>query len=111
MCELAPYTPRTIVDAGLLRAELDRVRRQGFAFVDQELEEGLRAWPCRCTTARGGCVAAVNVALHASRWSIEAVRGTLVPRVRETAAAIDSDLAAAGVVSYDLTRQWLGSDE
>ena len=35
----------------------------------------------------------------------------LVPRLLETAAAIDADLAAAGVVSYDLTRQWLGGDE
>jgi IclR family pca regulon transcriptional regulator len=109
--QLAPYTPRTVVDAGLLRAELDRIRRQGFAFVDQELEEGLRAVAAPLHDGEGRVVAAVNVALHASRWSIEALRGTLVPRVRETAAAIDSDLAAAGVVSYDLTRQWLGSDE
>jgi IclR family pca regulon transcriptional regulator len=109
--QLVPYTPRTVVDAGLLRAELDRIRRQGFAFVDQELEEGLRAVAAPLHDGEGRVVAAVNVALHASRWSIEAVRGTLVPRVRETAAAIDSDLASAGVVSYDLTRQWLGGDE
>jgi hypothetical protein len=34
-----------------------------------------------------------------------------VPRLLETAAAIDADLAAAGVVSYDLSRQWLDGDE
>ena len=41
--ELTAYTPRTIVDPERLRSELRRIRRQGFAIVDQELEEGLRA--------------------------------------------------------------------
>ena len=109
--ELVAYTSRTIVDRVRLRDELHRVRRQGFALVDQELEEGLRVVAVPLHDGEGRVVAAVNLALHASRWSIEAIRGTLVPRVLETAAAIDADLAAAGVVSYDLTRQWLGGDE
>jgi IclR family pca regulon transcriptional regulator len=58
----------------------------------------------------GRVVAAVNVALHASRWPIEAIRTGLVPSLLEAAAAIDADLAATGVVSYDLTRQWVGDD-
>jgi IclR family transcriptional regulator, pca regulon regulatory protein len=108
--QLVPHTSRTIVDPARLRAELVRVRRQGFALVDQELEEGLRAVAVPVHDGEGRVVAAVNVALHASRWAIEAIRTGLVPSLLETAAAIDADLAATGVVSYDLTRQWVGDD-
>ena len=109
--DLVQHTTRTLVDPARLRAELDRVRRQGFALVDQELEEGLRAVAVPLHDGDGRVVAAVNVAVHAGRWPIDAIRGTLVPRLLETAAAIDADLSAARVVSYDLTRQWLGEDD
>jgi IclR family pca regulon transcriptional regulator len=109
--ELVRYTTRTLVDPSRLRAELDRVRRRGYALVDQELEEGLRAVAVPLHDGVGRVVAAVNVAVHAGRWPIEAIRGDLVPRLLETAASIDADLAAAGVVSYDLTRQWLDGED
>jgi IclR family pca regulon transcriptional regulator len=41
--ELRPLTPRAIATPAALRAELARVRRQGWALVDQELEAGLRS--------------------------------------------------------------------
>jgi IclR family transcriptional regulator, pca regulon regulatory protein len=109
--ELIPYTHRTIVDPAHLCAELERVRRQGFALVDQELEEGLRAIALPLHDGAGRVVAAVNVAVHTGRWPIERIRSRLMPRLLETAAAIDADLAAAGVMSYDLSSQWLGGEE
>jgi IclR family pca regulon transcriptional regulator len=109
--QLVPITARTIVEPERLRAELLRVRRQGFALVDQELEEGLRAVAVPIHDGEGRVVAAANVALHASRWPIDAIRSTLVPKLLAAAAAIDGDLGAAGVVSYDPRRQWLGEDE
>ena len=109
--QLTPYTARTIVDPERLRAELLRIRDQGYALVDQELEEGLRALAVPVHDADGRVVAVVNLALHTSRWPVEAIRGTLVPRLLATAGAVDGDLTAAGVVSYDLTRQWLGGDD
>jgi IclR family pca regulon transcriptional regulator len=109
--ELSAYTSRTIVEQERLRAELERIRGQGFALVDQELEEGLRAVAVPIHDGDGRVVAAVNVALHTSRWPLDTIRNHLVPRLLAAAAAIDGDLAAAGVVAYDLTRQWLGGDE
>jgi IclR family pca regulon transcriptional regulator len=109
--ELQAYTPRTIVDPARLRMELEAIRRQGFALVDEELEEGLRAVAVPVHDGDGRVVAAVNAALHTSRWPLEAIRTVLVPRLQAAADGIDSDLAAAGVVSYDLSRQWLGGDE
>ena len=72
---LAAITPRTIVDSGRLGVELRRVRRQGFALVDQELEEGLRALAVPIREPGGAVVGAVNVAVHTSRWTVEAIRG------------------------------------
>ena len=40
---LSRITSRTITDAKRLRTELNRIRRNGYALVDQELEEGLRS--------------------------------------------------------------------
>jgi IclR family pca regulon transcriptional regulator len=105
---LVPYTSRTIVEPERLRAELLRVRRLGYALVDQELEDGLRALAVPIHDGEGRIVAAANLALYASRWPIEAIRRLLVPQLLAAAAAVDGDLVAAGVPAYDLTRQWLG---
>jgi IclR family pca regulon transcriptional regulator len=94
--ELRPITARTIAEAAAFRAELDRIRRQGFALVDQELEEGLRALAAPVHDSRDRMIAAVNVAVHAGRWSIDAIRRELLPRLLETAAAIERDVRAAG---------------
>ena len=40
---MLPLSTHTITDPDALRGVLDRVRRQGWAAVDQELEEGLRS--------------------------------------------------------------------
>src|SRR5262249_10880281 len=60
----------------------------------QELEDGLRAIAAPLSNADGRVVAAVNLAVHASRWTIDAIRRELVPRLLETAAAIQGELAA-----------------
>lgn len=92
--ELTELTPRTITRPDKLRAALSRVRSQGYAIVDQELEVGLRsiAVPVR---VRGRVVAALNVSMHASRRSSETARQELLPPLRATAEAIQADLVAA----------------
>jgi IclR family pca regulon transcriptional regulator len=90
--EIRPLTARAIATADELRAELARVRSQGWALVDQELEEGLRsiAVPIR---NGGRVVAAVNVSAHASRASKDTVRKVLLPPLLRTAANIEADLS------------------
>jgi IclR family pca regulon transcriptional regulator len=92
--ELPAMTPRTLADPAELHAELARIRRKGFALVDQELEDGLRAIAAPLSDADGRVVAAVNVAVHASRWTLDEIRKELLPRLLETAAAIDQEIAA-----------------
>ena len=95
--QLEPITGSTIVDPDALLVELRGIREQGWALVDQELEEGLRALAAPIHDEHGHVIAAANVAVHASRWTIDAIRGDLLPRLLRTTAAIDVDLQATGV--------------
>lgn len=87
-----PLTARTITSAQALRAELARVRRQGYAIVDQELEEGLRSVAAPVRDRDGAVVAAVNIPVHASRNSVESVRRDLLPHLLAAVARIEADL-------------------
>ena len=93
--ELRPLSPRTITSAEALRAELARVRHQGWALVDQELEEGLRSVAAPIRDRAGAAVGAVNLSAHASRMTIDAARRGLIPPLLATAARIEADLRAA----------------
>lgn len=105
--ELTALTDKTITSPDKLRTVLTRVSSQGFALVDQELEIGLRsvAVPIR---VRERVVAALNVSMHISRGSSEAARRELLPPLRETADAIEADLAAAPAAASLLTSSHLG---
>jgi IclR family transcriptional regulator, pca regulon regulatory protein len=91
------FTPRTVTSEDALRAELDRVREQGWSLIDGELESGLRALSVPVT--RGGTVvAAINVSMPASDADATAQALTLLPAMQDAAAAIsrDLDLTPAG---------------
>lgn len=92
---LSKLAPRTITSAEDLRTELDRVRAQGWAIVDQELEAGLRSVAAPVRDRAGLTVAAINVSVHASRATLDGIRRKLVPPLRAAAAAIERDLAVA----------------
>lgn len=91
--ELVPLTSRTVADAGALRRVVDDVRRQGWALVDQELEEGVRsvAAPLRDTHDR--VIAALNVSAHATRTTLAELQRTFVPALLDTAGEINRGLA------------------
>ncbi|MBN9608386.1 MAG: IclR family transcriptional regulator [Actinobacteria bacterium 69-20] len=84
--------PRTIVDADQLRMELDRVREQGYALVDQELEEGLIAVAVPVRDRTGRARAAINLSTHIGRKTVDTMRG-FVPQIQTTAAEIEQALS------------------
>jgi IclR family transcriptional regulator, pca regulon regulatory protein len=94
--ELRALTPATVATAPALRQELDRVRRQRFAVVDQELERGLRSAAAPIHDTAGRVIAAANVGALAGRVTVATLRGRLLPPLRATAESIERDLAAAG---------------
>ena len=93
--ELVPLSPRTVTSRDALRAAVARVRSQGWALVDQELEEGLRSIAAPIRDRSGRTIAAVNLSAHASRMSIDEGRRRLVPALLATAARIEADLRVA----------------
>ncbi|MFR9780088.1 IclR family transcriptional regulator [Micromonospora sp. MS34] len=90
--KLRPLTRRTITDPAKLRAALTKISAQGYAIVDQELEEGLRSLAAPIHGENGSVIAAVNVSAHASRGSSEVIRKELLPPLLETARRIEEDL-------------------
>jgi IclR family pca regulon transcriptional regulator len=93
---LEPLTARTVTDAGALRSIIGEVAEQGYAIVDQELEEGLRAVAAPIRGSSDVGTAAINISAHASRVSIAALRSEILPALLETAAQIEADLQAQG---------------
>jgi IclR family pca regulon transcriptional regulator len=87
-----PLSARTVTDKARLRSLLERVRRQGYAATDQELEEGLRSLAVPIHDASGAVVAALNVSVHASRASMPVLRRDFLPAAQVAAGAIENDL-------------------
>jgi len=80
---LRALTPHTITRPEQLRAELQRIREQGYAAVDQELELGIRTLSVPLANWRGDTVAAIDLTVHASRMSIDDLVATGLPALRQ----------------------------
>jgi IclR family pca regulon transcriptional regulator len=90
--DLVPLAHETITTRAQLEAELGRVREQGYAIVDQELEAGLRSVAAPIRDRRHRVVAAVNLAVQAAQVSVEEIRQSLLGPLLDTAGAIEDDL-------------------
>jgi IclR family pca regulon transcriptional regulator len=94
-CELASFSPHTVTDLEQLMATLAQVREEGYAAVDQELEEGLRSLAVPISDGSGRVVAALNVSAHASRQTMAALRREFLPVALRAATAIEVDLRSS----------------
>ena len=92
--EMSALQPRTITDPQALRTELERVREDGFAMVDQELEEGLIAVAAPVHDRSGRVVAAINLSTHVGRRSADDMRD-MVPALQRTAEQIRTGLSGS----------------
>jgi IclR family pca regulon transcriptional regulator len=95
--DLRPLTAATVRTKSALRREINRARRQGWALIDQELEDGLRSIAAPIRTPSGGVVAAINLSTQANRRTPETMRVELLPPLRAAAEAIERDLAAGSI--------------
>lgn len=91
---LEAFTERTIVDGRALRLELARIRRQGWAELVDELEEGLAALSVPVRSSRGSLAAVLGISGPTFRLA-RARRRELVPVVRATAAEVERALVNA----------------
>ncbi|ASG24667.1 IclR family transcriptional regulator domain-containing protein [Nitrospirillum viridazoti] len=81
------------VDA--VKAAVRQAGGQGWALVNQELEEGLRSIAVPIRGRGGAVIAAMNVSTHASRVSEAQLREEFLPALQATAAAISHALSFA----------------
>ncbi|MPY36414.1 helix-turn-helix domain-containing protein [Streptomyces adustus] len=93
---LRSLTPRTITDPALLARTLAETRAQGYALVDEELEEGLRSLAVPVRDRTGRVVAALNTATHVARRTVDQCLHDLLPELTATAHRIEADLHVAG---------------
>ncbi len=93
LATLEQLTPGTVTDEARLRQVLDRVRQQGFALVDQELEDGVRSIAAPVRGRDGRALAALNVSGHAGRVTVEQLREEFLPHLLRAAKLIGDEAA------------------
>ncbi|MEQ8280282.1 MAG: IclR family transcriptional regulator C-terminal domain-containing protein [Deltaproteobacteria bacterium] len=86
-CRLEAHTPRTLTKKRDLLRTIEQIRKDGFAVVDQELEEGLRSIAVPITNRSGEVVAAINVGTLASRVPKQTLLKHHLAVLREAAAS------------------------
>jgi IclR family pca regulon transcriptional regulator len=96
---LRPLTRATVTDPSRLARILDDVATNGYALVDEELEDGLRSLAVPVRDASGAVVAAVNLSTHTGRGSVPATLDRLLAPLRAAATAIEADLRCVGRVA------------
>ena len=77
--KLKACTDCTVVSASRIRELLEKVRRDGYALVDEELETGLRAIAVPVRDASGQVIAALNVGVPTGRVPIRLMIGEFLP--------------------------------
>lgn len=86
--ERRAYTPYSLTEPDVLMEELVRVRSQGYALVDQELEIGLCSIAVPLENARGRVVAAVNIGAPAAISPAAGMPALYLAALREVQAAL-----------------------
>lgn len=86
--ELKANTPLTKTDPDVLMNELRRVRAEGCAVIDQELELGLCSIAVPIANDRGRVVAAINIGAPAAHVPAAEMVTRYLPLLKETQAAL-----------------------
>ena len=91
--ERTAFTRRTLTDVDGLMAQVRLARQQGWALVDQELEEGLISIAAPILGRNGQVLAAINVSGQANRTSARQMQASMLGPLREAAEQIGRLLA------------------
>jgi DNA-binding IclR family transcriptional regulator len=89
--ELEPLTEFSITDREAFRADIEQVRRRGYAVMDEENELGMRAVAVPVFNAQGYAFASLATAVPVFRLSLEGLVA-LVPVLQEAASELSARL-------------------
>ena len=93
---LKPVTPYTETDAKVLLAHIDEAAEKGYSIVMNQTLVGDISVAAAITDHHGHPVAAINVAVPTTRWSVERAEEQLVPHVRLAATSISQSRMPRG---------------
>jgi len=91
-----PITAHTVYKPRALRAQILRVRRQGYAFVSQELELGLCSIAVAIRSTTGEAVCGLNVSMRYSDNVQAVARKKMLPALLTAREAIEQAIARNG---------------
>ena len=89
------FTRYTLVEDADLLTAIDQVRHQGWALINQELEEGLISMAAPVLNAQGQVVAAINVSGQANRTNPEEMQARILPPLLRAAEGVSQLLRTA----------------
>jgi IclR family transcriptional regulator, pca regulon regulatory protein len=90
MSNIQKKTGNTVVDADEVMAEIRKVREQGYAVIDQELEPGLIAVAVPIRNLRGQVIAAINICGHTMQTSLDKLTSVCLPEALKSARQINA---------------------
>jgi IclR family pca regulon transcriptional regulator len=94
--DLVARTPRTIVSKAALKEAIGVVRSQGWAIVDQELEEGLISMSAPIRDRQGRIIAALNISGNAQRKNAKQMVKACLEPLQEAAQRVSEMVARRG---------------
>ncbi|NVJ93905.1 MAG: helix-turn-helix domain-containing protein [Methylocystaceae bacterium] len=90
--EMKQLTPNTICDPEKLREEINKVRRQKYSIVNQELTMGLCAMAVPVYSRDGKIAFCLNISMHSSRVSDDEIINKYIPELQKASGQISKDL-------------------
>ncbi|SNR83115.1 transcriptional regulator, IclR family [Pseudomonas segetis] len=92
---LEPHTAFSITAKEALREEIGKVRGQGYAMVDQELDLGLRSVAVPVFAGNGDLLGAINISTNASRVPTQVLLNDYLPKLQRVAQTVRSVIRSA----------------
>jgi IclR family pca regulon transcriptional regulator len=83
--KLRPMTAKTITEKAAFAAMIEKVRLQGFALVDEELEPGLRSLAVPVRSRQNVVVASMNTGVQAAQLPAADMMDRILPALKEGA--------------------------
>ncbi|MCH8566419.1 helix-turn-helix domain-containing protein [Nesterenkonia sp. LB17] len=94
--ERRAFTARTVTDPHRLREIITAVRTDGYALVDEELEEGLRSVAVPARDGSGRIVLSLNTSISAGKESAQESLDRTLPHLLHSAAAVEDLILTLG---------------
>lgn len=94
-CPREAFTRYTLTSDADLLAAIAQVRAQGWAVINQELEEGLISVAAPLVNAQGQFVGAINVSGQVNRTNAEQMQERILPHLQQAAQTVSRLMSAA----------------